>query len=56
MRKTGCVLVWGRCMFYSSVSGPPVEDPSLNGIIRSGVPRDEEAPKYIGPSMSIRRR
>lgn len=55
MHKTGCAIVFGRCVFYSSVSGPPVEDDSLDGIIRSGTPRDEEAAQYLGPSMSVPR-
>eukprot|EP00752_Nemacystus_decipiens_P005505 g4981.t1 len=51
------VLVDGkRCVLYSSVVGTPVEDKSLEQVIRSGTPREEEHMVYLGPSMSIARR
>ncbi|CAM9119979.1 unnamed protein product [Ectocarpus sp. 8 AP-2014] len=42
-----------KCVLYSSVSGPPVEDKAMNRAITSGIPRDEESMMYLAPSMSI---
>ncbi|CAM9822703.1 unnamed protein product [Ectocarpus sp. 6 AP-2014] len=44
-----------KCVLYSSVSGPPVEDKAMNRAITSGVPRDEESMMYLAHSMSIAR-
>lgn len=50
------VLSDARCALYSSVSGDPVEDKSLNRVVRSGTPCNEEAMVYLAPSMSLDRR
>ncbi|CAB1102936.1 unnamed protein product [Ectocarpus sp. CCAP 1310/34] len=42
-----------KCVLYSSVSGPPVEDKAMNRAITSGIPRDEESMMYLAHSMSI---
>ncbi|CAM9947552.1 unnamed protein product, partial [Ectocarpus fasciculatus] len=44
-----------KCVLYSSVSGPPVEDKAMKRAITSGIPRDEESMMYLAHSMSISR-